>query len=329
VREIGQPLQNWEAHRRCEDIVEPGISDSLLKSFRANLDPGAAGWGTPPGSLSRAPTGNDIRFSGDAQVKMLKVNDDVELAYAEEGKGDAVVFVHGALGDWRTWEDLRSFISERYHYVSLSRRYHYPNQWADDGKHYSQSQHVEDLAAFILALNVGTVHLVGNSGGGRLVGLVALKYPELVRSVVLGEPDVLIAPTPTKGEAALAADQERRAKIQAAVKAGDLRQAVMLFVGGQEAFQTLPPEQQQRLLDNAKTLGLGAATPVTCEQLGRLEAPALVIRGEKSGWQEHARLLACLPKTTEFVVIPGAHHGWHRANPKASAKAILTFIAKH
>jgi pimeloyl-ACP methyl ester carboxylesterase len=84
------------------------------------------------------------------QVKNLKVND-VELAYAEEGKGDAVVFVHGALGDWRTWEDLRPFISERYHYVSLSRRYHYPNRWADDGRHYSQSQHVKDLAAFTRA----------------------------------------------------------------------------------------------------------------------------------------------------------------------------------
>jgi pimeloyl-ACP methyl ester carboxylesterase len=266
------------------------------------------------------------------KVKKLKVNE-VELAYIEEGTGETIVFVHGALGDWRTWEDLRPFISERYRYVSLSRRYHYPNRWADDGGHYSQSQHVEDVAGFIRALNVGKVHLVGNSGGGRLVGHVALKYPELVRSVVLGEPAGLLAPAPAEGQAPPAADQEHRAKTQAAVKAGDLRQAAMLFFDGAAgehgAFEKLPPERQQRLLDNAKTLGLGAAIPITCEQLGRLSVPALVIRGEQSVWQEHERLLGCLPKTTEFVVIPGAHHGWHQANPEASAKAILAYLTKY
>ncbi len=31
----------------------------------------------------------------------------VELAYVEEGSGDPVVFVHGACGDWRTFDVLR------------------------------------------------------------------------------------------------------------------------------------------------------------------------------------------------------------------------------
>jgi hypothetical protein len=57
-------------------------------------------------------------------------------------------------------------------------------------RHYSQTQHVEDLAGFIRALNVGKVHLVSNSGGGRLVGHVALKYPELVRSA---SPDCILS----------------------------------------------------------------------------------------------------------------------------------------
>jgi hypothetical protein len=39
--------------------------------------------------------------------------------------------------------------------------------------------------------------------------------------------------------------------------------------------------------------------------------------------------IPCLPKTTEAAVIPGAPHGWYIRNPEDSAKAILTFIAKH
>ena len=69
-------------------------------------------------------------------LKKLKVND-IELVYREEGNGATVLFVHGFAGDWPTWEPLRPFISHKYHYVSLSRRYHYPNKWTDDGKNYS------------------------------------------------------------------------------------------------------------------------------------------------------------------------------------------------
>lgn len=85
----------------------------------------------------------------------------------------------------------------------MSRRYHYPNAWPDDGKSYSFEQHVEDLAAFIKGLNVGKVHLVGSSYSGRMAGFLALRYPELLRSVVLGEPG-LVAPDSPEGKAASA-----------------------------------------------------------------------------------------------------------------------------
>ena len=70
------------------------------------------------------------------QVKQKRVNG-VNLAFVEAGKGQTVVFVHGANGDWRTWDSLRSYIAEKYHYVALSRRYHQPNPWPSDGTDYS------------------------------------------------------------------------------------------------------------------------------------------------------------------------------------------------
>jgi esterase len=276
------------------------------------------------------------RSTGEMQVKKLKVND-VELAYVEEGKGETVVFVHGGgVGDWRSWEILRPLISEKFHYVSLSRRYHYPNPWVDDGGNYTMAQHVEDVAAFIRALKVGNVHLVGNSYGGGVVGRVALKYPELLRSVVVGEG--LIAPLSAEGKAAVAAAQKDNAKFRQTAEAGDLRQAAMLqydwAVGEQGAFEKLPAERQQQLLYNAKTLvpEQRRGTDLTCEQLGMLSVPALLIRGEKTPAPQRYRYettISCLPKTAEAAIIPGAPHSWYVRNPEASAKAILTFIAKH
>jgi pimeloyl-ACP methyl ester carboxylesterase len=272
----------------------------------------------------------------DAAVKKIKVND-VELAYIEEGKGETVVFVHGGgVADALSWERLRPFISSKFHYVSLSRRYHYPNAWTDDGSKYTMEQHVEDVAAFIRALNVGKVHLVGNSYGGGIVARVALKYPELLRSVVFGEGP--LAPDSPEGREAAAAAQKEAGRLRQALEAGDLRQAAILqydsALGEPGAFEKLPAQRQQELLRDARTLGLeqrsaARGVPLTCEQVGSLTVPALLIRGENTRPAQRYRFEAtasCLPKTARTAIIPGAPHSWHSVNPGDSAKAIINFL---
>jgi pimeloyl-ACP methyl ester carboxylesterase len=272
------------------------------------------------------------------QVRQMRVNG-VDLAYVEEGRGETVVFVHGAFGDWRNWEGMRPAIAERYRFVSLSLRYHYPNAWPDNGENYSIAQHVEDVAQFIRQLNVGKVHLVGSSFGGRLVGYVALKYPELLRSVVMGEPSI-IAPASVEGRAAGAEMGKDIAKSVKAAKSGDDKQAAILLfnavLNDPDAFRKAPLATQQRVLDNARTLSpywaRPTTLPTTCEQLGLLKVPALVVRGENSRASfryGNETLLSCLPKNTATAVIPGAPHMWYEANPNAGARAILAFIAHH
>ncbi len=274
--------------------------------------------------------------TAEMQVKKLKVNV-VELAYVEAGREETVIFVHGGgIGDWRSWEVLRPFISEKYHYVSLSRRYHHPNPWLDDGRNYTMAQHVQDVAAFIRGLDAGKVHLVGNSYGGEIAARVALKYPELLRSVVFGEG--VVAPVSEESKAAVDAAQGYAAKIRTAAKTGDLRQAAMLqydnAVGEPGAFEKLPPERQQQLAYSAKNLGLEQrrATPLTCEEVRTLSVPALLIRGERTAAAQRHRYemtRGCLPQTAEAIVIPGAPHSWQIGNPEASAKAIVAFVGKH
>ncbi len=272
------------------------------------------------------------------QVKQMRVNG-FDMAYVEDGQGEAVVFVHGAFGDWRAWERMRPAIAERYRFVALSLRYHYPNVWADKGENYSIAQHVEDVTQFIRQLNVGKIHLIGNSFGGRLVGYVALKYPELLRSVVMGEPSI-IAPTSAEGKAALAETGKDTAKSVEAAKTGDEKQAAILLYNAvwndPDAYSKAPLSTQQRVLDNAKTLlpywARPTTLPATCEQLGSVKVPALVVRGENtraSFRYGNETLLTCLPKNTATAVIPGAPHMWFEANPHAGAQAILSFIVQH
>jgi pimeloyl-ACP methyl ester carboxylesterase len=272
------------------------------------------------------------------QVKQMPV-DDAALAYVEEGKGQTVVFVHGAMGDWRSWDTLRPFIAEKYHYVSYSRRYHYPNAWPDDGRDYSLRQHAEDLAAFIRALNVGPVHLVGNSYGGILVTIIAVEHPELLRSVVIGEPGIasLIMNSP-EGEQIITNHRKQGVPVREAVKEGDWEKAAILLYDNTEgevgAFRKIPEAQQKIWLTNAKTIGpmlSGKPYPLSCEQIGTIRVPTLVVRGERTPPYHLAETEAfriCLPPGSGSAVIPNTSHLWS-ANPTAASEAILRFIAKH
>lgn len=112
-----------------------------------------------------------------------------QLHFVERGSGEPVVFVHGGLADFRTWLPQMGPFGDRYHAISYSRRAFYPNPWPAD---YDASMmvHVEDLAELITKLGLGSAHLVANSYGGYICLELALRYPEMVRSLALAEPPV-------------------------------------------------------------------------------------------------------------------------------------------
>jgi pimeloyl-ACP methyl ester carboxylesterase len=70
--------------------------------------------------------------------------DGVELHYVERGKGTAVLFVHGTLGDYSAWDAQPGPFAEAYCAVAYSRRYNYPNTNRLRPKHSAAVDHGED-----------------------------------------------------------------------------------------------------------------------------------------------------------------------------------------
>ena len=59
-------------------------------------------------------------------TKVIQVNG-TELHYQEQGQGDTVIFVHGAVTDMRTWGLQMESFKHPYHTIIYRLRYHYPN----------------------------------------------------------------------------------------------------------------------------------------------------------------------------------------------------------
>ena len=273
----------------------------------------------------------------DAPVTRSVSVNGVQLVYESQGTGRPVVFVHGAFADHRIWDAQRSTVASHHRFVALTLRYFGSQPWPDQGEHFSQETHVQDLVAFVRTLDGRPVVLVGRSYGAYTALLVALRHPELVHGLVLNEPPVASLLTTPPERAALAEAGQAMAPLRAAVQAGRNDEATRLFAdwtnGEPGGFDALPPATQRMHLDSARTVPLQLATrnvPITCEQLGRLTIPTVVTKGELS--RANFRLAAdaihrCVPRS-QLIEIPGARHGAPSQTPRAFNEVLLRFLSR-
>lgn len=272
-------------------------------------------------------------------AKAIQING-YDMSYVERGTGQPVVFVHGGISDYRFFESVMEPLSKQHRPIAVSLRHYYPERWDGTGGNFNMRQHVADVAAFIRALKLAPVHLVGHSRGGSLVLYVATAHPELIRTLTVAEGGTNIPAfegvDPKAGGAALPAKQ-RNAKIIELFKEGNTDQGLALFtdnVLGPGAWKALPESMRQMFRDNALTLKgvpMDSYDPYTCADARRIVAPVLLIRGEKSP-ARFGRILDNLQQcltNVERVTINDASHDMPVRNAKSFNDAVITFISKY
>jgi pimeloyl-ACP methyl ester carboxylesterase len=291
-----------------------------------------------------------ITSGGRTGYKTVTVNG-TELAYLERGSGEAVIFVHGGISDLRIWEKQMSPFSKNHRAIAYSRRYAWPNSEVPNGVDDQMWPHVDDLAELITKLDAAPAHLVGNSWGGFICLLTAMRHPELVRSITVEEPPVLplLIGTNPKTQQVLKLFLSRPRSAAAvmkffgtamgpaikAFKKGDVDGGVRVFargVLGADVYESLPSKVKDAMLANGKPLSselLGAGFPaLTDDDVRSIRTPTLLVTGKKSPamlLRLTDRLQQLLPNA-QRVDIADASHLMHYEQPDALNAAVLEFI---
>lgn len=99
------------------------------------------------------------------------------------------VYVHGLGGSATNWTDLAAQLSTRVPGISLDLPGFGRSEPPEDFD-YSIAAHADAVARFIRGLDVGPVHLFGNSMGGAISMNVAADHPDLIRTLTLVSPAV-------------------------------------------------------------------------------------------------------------------------------------------
>ncbi len=208
---------------------------------------------------------------------------------------------------------------------------------------HQQSSHCDRLLVEFgcPSLGHGPVHLVGHSYGA-LVSLVlaAQRRPELVRTLVLGEPPLFLWLTTTPAGdalfAAFLADVWERAR--RTCQQGELEAGMRIFIDGvmgEGAFDQCPAPVQAEIMDNAAEM-VELETPpdmvfstLSREYVRGVSMPTLLLIGGLSlpVFRDVTDELARSLPQAELRVIPGASHDL--GDPATFTETVLGFLAEH
>jgi abhydrolase domain-containing protein 6 len=110
--------------------------------------------------------------------------DDHRILYAEGGRGETILLLHGFGAEGSSWNRMAKFLTRRYHVIApdlpgwgsstrlTSASYAYPVQ-------------VERVHRFVQERKLEHFHLVGHSMGGGIAARYAAKYPDEVTTLGL------------------------------------------------------------------------------------------------------------------------------------------------
>jgi pimeloyl-ACP methyl ester carboxylesterase len=172
--------------------------------------------------------------------------------------------------------------------------------------------------------------------------LTTMDHPELVRSLMLGEPSAMSLLKNVPGGDTILNNFITNAIMPAAdaFKNNDNEKAVKAFVGGvmgdSSFFSNIPQQGRETMMANTLELRGAVFTknlfpPITCDDIRKIKTPVLLMKGDRSPiilTSIIGELDRCLTNK-ELTVLPNSSHGLEFENPAEFNKIVLGFIDKH
>lgn len=119
-------------------------------------------------------------------VQKIELADDLTIAYMDEGKGDAIIFLHG-LGSYApAWKKTIAGLSSSHRCIAID----LPGYGRSSKGNYegSMQYYADIIHQFATKLGLQKVTLAGHSMGGQIAILAAVAYPDMVNKLILVAP---------------------------------------------------------------------------------------------------------------------------------------------
>jgi esterase len=259
----------------------------------------------------------------------------IDVHYAEAGVGGRpLLMVHGTLGDQRSFAaQMAPLAAAGFHVIALSMRHCWPGNWPAKDGDFRIDTHVADVAAFIDALQMGPVALLGHSRGGHIAIRVAERHPKVLRALILAEPGGELDES-LGGKPASAGQASAFTAAADLIAAGDEEgglKAVAEHTGGPGAWERRPDERKAISRANARTM-LGQRdeqrSPYSRATAATIRTPTLFLYGANTrpSFVANVEALSGAIAGSKVVAIRNATHGLTHENPADFNAAVVEFL---
>ena len=247
----------------------------------------------------------------------------------------AVVLLHGITGHARSWDDEARMLAARHRVLVLDQRGHGDSDPAPDGD-YTVTTMASDLAAFVDAVGLPRVSLVGLSMGGRVAIAYAASHPARVDRLMVVDIGPEIAPAGRLRVGSLMAKTpERFDDLEAAVtwaRATNPRYTDAML-RHRIAHGTRPVDgglvwKYDRAIRDAVRSGRWRDPEDLWPLWRAIACPTLVVRGAESDVlaPEIAKRMLATNARARLVEVPGAGHTVPGDQPDVFRRLLTEFL---
>jgi pimeloyl-ACP methyl ester carboxylesterase len=254
------------------------------------------------------------------------------LYYEDQGSGpETIVFAHGLLWSCRMFDAQIASLKDRYRCIAFDFRGQGRSEVTRGG--YDMETLTEDAAALIEGLGVQPCHFAGLSMGGFVGMRLAVRFPELLRSLILLETSA--DPEPQEN-----APKYRQLSLAARwLGPRVVVNQVMPVMFGRTFLEEPTREEERRLWRerlaanhrvgvSRATIGVLARRSIY-DELDRIDLPTLIIVGNEdvATKPDRSRRIREAIKGARLVLIPNAGHSSTIEEPEAVNAAIEQFLS--
>lgn len=243
--------------------------------------------------------------------------------------GQPILILHGLLGSSRNWRSVAQSLADNHTVVTVDLRNH------GQSPHSGQAgfaHMVADVCAYLRKHQLGPVHLLGHSLGGKVAMTLALRHPDLFRTLIVV--DIAPVPYPDRYSDILRNLQSIRIEGTTSRAAVERKLAESISDTGLRHFllmnlvATGSGFRWSANLDSLQQALPELASFPTFPPSARFRKPALYISGARSDYilEHHHAIVRKLFPAADFVTIDRAGHWPHVENTNDFLIAVNGFL---
>ena len=234
----------------------------------------------------------------------INLRDHQVYNYEWDNDGEAVVLLHGGLSKTSSWDYLMvPPLEDEFHVFAYDRTGH--GFTGDQAGSLHFEFQCQDAIAYLEDVVKEPAHLIGYSDGGIIALMVAIKRPELVKSIV-----------------AIGANYHYSAPLKDFLEA-------RVSEEDQAEYNLISPDAPHTLLEKIKRMNqIWTTEPdISLSEIASIQCPVLIVAGDDDviAHDHTISLYEALP-LGQLAIIPGTSHGLVKEKPALLIAVIMQFL---